>query len=325
MPEYDAEPYRPPLGLRGAHIETVLPNVTRRRFRVDYNRERLELSDGDFVDLDLCPSLPQRREARSCVVALHGLEGSSAAPYVKSLARALRGSGLDLLAMNLRGCSGEVNRALRFYHAGETGDLGEVIEMMARRYDSVLLLGFSLGGNIALRFLGELGDAAPACVKAAVAVSAPIDLEGSAMKIGQDSNRFYMRRFIRLLSQKLAMKGDRLTGFPSPAACARMKDFAEFDGQLTAPLNGFRDARHYWSSCSALAVLGRIRRPSLLLSARNDPFLSEDCFASEQAERSEFLYACFPDRGGHLGFPSARRLGAAWHEQVALGFLKSWI
>ncbi|MBK1880189.1 YheT family hydrolase [Pelagicoccus mobilis] len=318
MPVLSAPDYRCPMLLRGEHWETIVPNLTRRRFKVRYERDRVELSDGDFVDLDHLG----RESSDTCLLVLHGLEGSSQAPYVKSLAMALGSLAWDFVAMNMRGCSGEMNRAVRFYHSGETGDLREVLEYLGNRYDSILLCGFSLGGNVVLKYLGEDPETVSPKVKAGVAVSAPVDLEGSALKIGRKSNQLYMRRFIRMLSQKIEEKAQVYPEELDAVGCRDLQDFLAFDGRYTAPLNGFESAEDYWRRCSSLNWLDAIQVPSLLLNARNDPFLSEACFPEEIAKASESLYSLFPDEGGHLGFPSRRVDGMAWHEAVALRFLE---
>ncbi len=321
MPVLDVSPYRPPALLRGPHLETVLPNLTRRRFRVSYVRQRLELSDGDFVDLDTAAARPGS-VARTCVLILHGLEGSAEAPYVKSFALAAGKFGYDAVAMNLRGCSGEPNRLPRFYHSGETGDLKEAIALLSQRYERICLLGFSLGGNVVMKYLGEAPAGVSPKVACGVAVSAPVDLAGSAKRLGAAGNRFYMRRFILLLARKLEEKAQLYPEVIDTAGCREMQSFEEFDGEYTAPLNGFASAEDYWARCSAANWLSELRIPALLLNARNDPFLSEECFPEKLAGRSAFLYSCFPDAGGHLGFPGRRNGGLAWHERVALEFMR---
>ncbi len=321
MPILKCPPYRCPLLLRGEHVETIVPNLTRRRFVVSYRRDRVELQDGDFVDLDTM----RRGGSESfdtCVLALHGLEGSSEAPYVKSLARSLDPLPWDFVAMNMRGCSEELNRTARFYHSGETGDLREALRFLEKRYRRVFLVGFSLGGNVVLKYLGEDPAAVSPLVSAAVAISAPIDLEGSALKIGGEGNRLYMRRFIRMLSEKVEAKARLYPEELDAAGVRELQSFQAFDGRYTAPLNGFESAEDYWRRCSALNWLHAIRVPSLLINARNDPFLSPACFPDEVARESDALYSVYPDRGGHLGFPAWRSARRAWHEAVALGFLE---
>lgn len=322
MPTYKCPPYRCPFLLRGEHVETIVPNLSRRRIGVRYRRERLELGDGDFVDLDTVAA-SSTESSDTCVLALHGLEGSSGAPYVKSLAKALKRLPWDLVAMNMRGCSEEPNRAVRFYHSGETGDLREVLSHLETRYRRVFLFGFSLGGNVVLKYMGENADRVNSMVAGAVAVSAPIDLEGSALKIGERRNRFYMRRFIRMLSLKIEAKAQLYPEELDASGVRGLKDFLDFDGRFTAPLNGFSSAQDYWRRCSALNWLRDIRVPSLLINARNDPFLSPACFPASDVEESASLYSVFPDRGGHLGFPGLRTKDRAWHEAVALGFLEA--
>ncbi|MDQ8201680.1 alpha/beta fold hydrolase [Pelagicoccus sp. SDUM812003] len=321
MPHLDASSYRCPWPLKGPHLATIVPNVSRRRIRIAYRRERLELSDGDFVDLDTCSG--RDGSAESCLLMLHGLEGSSTAPYVKSMAQSAvrRLPSLDAVAMNMRGCSGELNRKARFYHSGESGDLAEVVLYLENRYETIYLLGFSLGGNVVLKYVGEFPDGVSRKVRAAAAVSAPVDLQGSAKRIGERSNGFYMKRFIRLLSEKIEAKAELYPDVIDAEGCRQMASFVEFDGTYTAPLCGFASAEDYWRKCSALNWLADIRVPALLLNALDDPFLSEGCFPEETASRSSFLHACFPRQGGHLGFPGRRVRGEAWHERVALDFL----
>lgn len=320
MPVLKCQPYHCPLLLRGEHLETIAPNLSRRRFSIRYRRDRVELADGDFIDLDTAAS-GASESSETCVLALHGLEGSSAAPYMKSLARSLFPLNWDFVAMNMRGCSEELNRALRFYHSGETGDLREVLSYLERKYRRVLLFGFSLGGNVVLKYVGEDPAKVHPIVAGAVAVSAPIDLEGSALKIGEKGNRLYMRRFIRMLSDKVEAKARVYPEELDASGVRDLESFSAFDGRYTAPLNGFSSAQDYWRSCSALNWLDVIAVPSLLINARNDPFLSAACFPDQGVFGRSALYSLYPDRGGHLGFPAWRKAGRAWHEEVALGFL----
>ena len=320
MPLLQAEPYISPCYARGPHAQTILPNLTRRRIRVSFRRDRLVLPDGDFLDLDFALQHAGQR-ADTCVLILHGLEGSSKAPYVKSLIRGIRRYGFDACAMNMRGCSEELNRVARFYHSGETADLAETIAYLERRYHRIALVGFSLGGNIVLKYLGEAPRFVSHRVFAGVAVSAPVDLEGSAKRISQPDNRFYMSRFIRLLSSKIERKAEVFPELVNAKGVRRLKTFQEFDDRYTAPLNGFEDAEDYWNRCSANNWLGYIERASLLLNARNDPFLSDACFPEELCRERDALFGLFPEAGGHLGFPGKRVEGAAWHERVILDFI----
>lgn len=320
MPVYDAAPYSPPCFFRGPHWETILPNIERRRFWIRYERERLELSDGDFVDLDISKTTAHEI-SDTCIVALHGLEGSSTAPYVKSLVTAGNCRGYDIVAMNMRGCSGEMNRLPRFYHSGETEDLHETILYLSLRYKRIALIGFSLGANVVLKYVGENPQRVPNGVFGAVAYSAPIDLAASARRISEYANSFYMKRFIRLLSVKIEEKARVHPDIINPSGCRDMTSFEEFDGTFTAPLNGYASAEDYWSRCSSNNWLDNIRVPTLIVNAKNDPFLSASCFPTVAVAKNASLYSVFPESGGHMGFPSWRKNGACWHEKTALDFL----
>lgn len=301
-----------------------MPNLTRRRFRINFRRERLELSDGDFVDLDFAQKkVGGNEKLDTCLLILHGLEGSSQAPYVKSLIKAAHARGLDAVALNMRGCSGPLNRLPSFYHSGDSGVVAEAVVRLRTRFRRVGLLGFSLGGNVALKFVGENGDRIKGKVFATVGLSVPVDLAGAARKISSPGNRFYMQRFLRLLGGKIEAKAKLFPSDIDPRGVRGMRTFAEFDGAYTAPLNGFASAEDYWQRCSARNWLDDIRIPTLLLNARNDPFLSESCFPDTTSIGNPMLYSNFPDNGGHLGFPGRRRHGASWHERCALDFMQS--
>lgn len=322
VPIIEASSYRSPWYCWGAHWQTVLPNVTRRRIRVAYQRERFELSDGDFVDLDWVDS-PRGEAVRRCCLVMHGLEGHSQAPYMKAFARSFSRAGYAVGALNLRGCSGEPNRLKRFYHSGDTQPLFEVAETLAKRFDAIYLVGFSLGGNIALKYLGEFSSKAPEAVRAAVAYSVPCDLTGAAERLASADNEFYMKRFIRMLCSKLREKSQLYPEYKYEKGCSRMITFHDFDGAYTAPLNGFEDAADYWTQCSSLRYLEGIDRPALLINAGNDPFLSASCYPYEVARASKRFFLEVPQSGGHCGFPGRSRREGYWHERRALEFFES--
>lgn len=322
VPIIEASSYRSPWYCPGAHWQTVLPNVTRRRIRVVYERERFELSDGDFIDVDWIGS-PHRAPARRCCLVLHGLEGHSRAPYLKAAVRSFSRADYAVGALNLRGCSGEPNRLKRFYHSGDTQPLFEVVDSIAKRFDSIYLVGFSLGGNVALKYLGEFSSNAPETVRAAVAYSVPCDLAGAAERLASADNEFYMKRFIRMLCSKLREKSRMYPSYQYAKGCSQMKTFHDFDGTYTAPLNGFEDAADYWARCSSSRYLEGIDRPTLLINARNDPFLSASCYPYELARSSDSFFLEVPQSGGHCGFPGRSGRGGYWHERRALEFFES--
>lgn len=317
MPIISPSQYHPPLFYGNGHLQTILPALLRRVDGVHYRRERIDTPDGDFLDLDW-----SQVGARRLVVLSHGLEGSADRSYIRGMARALNDHGWDVLAWNYRGCSGEPNRTLRFYHSGATDDLDLVIQHLLARdqWDEIALIGFSLGGNLTLKYMGEYEGSLDRRITRAVAFSVPCDLRSSAFKLARPANALYMRRFIRTLTAKVREKMIRMPGELEDRGLATMRTFLEFDDRYTAPLHGFRDAEDYWARSSSRRYLDAIRRPTLLVNAANDPFLAPECFPLREAERSRYLYLEIPGTGGHVGFPP-RTPGYYWMEERALRFL----
>ncbi len=311
--------YRAPFGLSNGHAQTIIAAVARSVPLVTETRERIETDDGDFLDLD-CAFNNRKRVA----ILSHGLEGSSRQPYVQGMARALHRRGWDVVAWNFRGCSGEPNRMLRFYHSGATGDLHAVVEHVAcrRRYDRIALIGFSLGGNLTLKYLGERGEKLSPSIGGAVAFSVPCDLAGSASRLASRGNRIYMRRFLRALAAKVRAKHPVYPESLDVRGLEEIETFEQFDDRFTAPLHGFADAADYWSKCSSLGFLSGIRARALLVNARNDPFLSASCFPFDLARESRWLRFEAPPSGGHVGFVTFDRSGEYWSETRAAEFLE---
>lgn len=288
--------FSPPSCLKNGHVQTILGAVWPRRIDLDYTTERLELPDTDFLDLDWV-----RQGNEKVVIISHGLEGSSRNTDIQALAQALSLAGWDVLAWNFRGCSGEPNRLLRFYHSGETGDLSIVISHAAKNYSSLALVGFSLGGNLTLKYLGEASPHPAIC--GAVAVSAPIDLASSAMALDKNlGNRIYLHRFMKSLKAKVRSKAIRFPKEIDVSSLSEVRGFAKFDDRYTARIHGFQNAEDYWSQSSARQYLPNIRTPSLLINAKNDPFLSKESFPYSEAEKNPHHFLETPDSGGHLGF-----------------------
>lgn len=318
MPYLPDSPYRPPVLLRSAHLQTVYPALYRRVEGVAYDRERLELPDGDFLDLDW-----SRAGAGRVAVLCHGLESGSRAAYVRAMARALNRRAWDVVVLNFRGCSGVPNRLLRSYHSGDTGDLATVVAHVTgtTRPRAVALVGFSLGGNVVLKYLGESAAAVSAKVRAAVAVSVPCDLAGSARRMAAWSNRIYMKRFLRLLRAKIAHKARQFPDRIREADFEGIATFEEFDDRYTAPAHGFADAVDYWRRSSCRPFLTGIRIPALLLNAADDPFLSASCFPVDEARTSRWLELETPRWGGHVGFVRPGQ-DEYYHEARAGEFLR---
>jgi len=309
--------FRPPPLLGGGHVQTILAALLPRRVALDYRRERRELPDGDFLDLDWA-----RAGHGRLAILSHGLEGCSANTCIRGMAAALNAAGWDALAWNFRGCGGEANRLPRFYHSGETGDLAAVIGYAAPEYERIALIGFSLGGNVILKYLGE-APPHPA-VAAGVAISAPVDIAaGSRVLDEQWANLIYLRRFIKPLVAKVRAKALQFPREIDVAGAGAIRTFAEFDNRYTAPLHGFRDARDYWARSSARQYLPRITLPTLILNARNDPFLPPECFPFAEAHLNSALFLETPASGGHVGFLDFVRGLEPWSERRVVEFLAS--
>ncbi|HET6408029.1 MAG TPA: alpha/beta fold hydrolase, partial [Chthoniobacteraceae bacterium] len=301
--------FKAPWYLANGHVQTILPVLLPRRFQHAPIRERLELQDGDFLELDW-----SRRGHRRVAVITHGLEGSTNGGYIRGMASAMNEAGWDAMAWNFRGCGAELNRLLRFYHSGETGDLRQIIAHIVNDYESISLIGFSLGGNITLKYLGE----APPDQKivAAAAVSVPVDLASSARILDERlSNRLYLRRFLQSLITKVEAKARHFPEELNVDGIRTIRSFQEFDNRYTAPMHGFRDAIEYWERASSKPHLGRIGVRTLLLSARNDPFLTPECFPVEAATSNTNLYLEAPESGGHVGFLDLANGLKPWSER----------
>jgi predicted alpha/beta-fold hydrolase len=315
-------PFRAPWWARGPHVQTLLARALRSAKGPAFVRERLETADGDFLDVDWGPD---PTPGAPVALVLHGLEGSSRRTYVRSVCRELLARGVRPVAMNFRGCSGEPNRSLRFYHSGETSDPKFVIEAIRVRYPGrrVGALGFSLGGNILLKMLGERTDGGSGLLDAAVGMSVPYDLAAGCDLLERSfMGRAYSTYFLRSLRRKVACKRDRLAAVLDLAAVDGARTIRAFDDHLTAPLNGFADASEYYGACSSERFLSGIRVPTLLLHARNDPFLPPEAIPESIARANPSLYWSLEERGGHVGFvegwPWAPRF---WADAAAADFL----
>jgi predicted alpha/beta-fold hydrolase len=315
--------YVPARWLPGGHAMTVFANLARVLPRPRAARERWELPDGDFLDLDRHsaggPDAP-------LLVVCHGLEGSSRAPYVRGLAAVARGRGLSVLALNFRGCSGEPNRLARFYHSGETGDLDAVVRREAARRPGrpILLAGFSLGGNVVAKYLADLGEAAPPEVRAAAVISVPFDLARSARALDGPGTMMwvYRERFLRRLRRKALAKAGRFPEAFDVAAIRAARTFAAYDAAVTAPLHGFASAEDYWTRCSSGPRLGGVRRPLLALSSLDDPMVPAEALPLEAARANPFVTLEVTDAGGHVAFVGGWPFWPSyWAEARAVDFV----
>lgn len=305
--------YIPPLFLRNGHLLTIYPSLFRHINDVSYQRERIATSDEDFLDLDWSIVNSDR-----LVILSHGLEGRSTRHYILGMVRMLNNIGFDTLAWNFRSCSAEMNHQLRFYHSGETSDLRSVIAHAdsANIYKEIILLGFSMGGNQILHFLGKEHDAIPAIVSQAIVISVPMDLASSAQALARPENKLYMKRFMHSLETKVREKAKRFPGELDVQKLSKMKTFRDFDAAYTAPIHGFNSAEDYWEKCSSKQFLSKIKIPTLIINALDDPFLTASCYPYEEARHNQLLTLLTPDHGGHVGFVQFNRQGLYWSEEI---------
>jgi predicted alpha/beta-fold hydrolase len=294
MPIRDSR-FRPAWWLPGAHLQTLWPTLFRPRPRLALRRERLEMPDGDFLDL----SWLDRRRPGPRVLILHGLEGSLRSHYAGGLMHTLGRAGFDPVLMHFRNCGDEPNRLPRSYHSGETGDLDWVVSYLARAQRPVrAAVGFSLGGNQLLKWLGEQGSRAP--LVTAVAVSVPFVLADAARRLDQGLSRLYQRH---LLTRLRASYRRKFSTLPSPLDVDpdSLRNFRAYDDRITAPLHGFAGVDDYYTRSSSRPFLGRIAVPTLILHARDDPFMFPDtCPAPD--ELGEHVVLELSAHGGHVGF-----------------------
>ncbi len=291
--------YRAPWWLPGGNLQTLYA-VLLQRGEPAWKRERWETPDGDFIDVDVLPG-----DAGAHVVTLfHGLEGSSRSHYARAFGAEAQKRGWTLAVPHFRGCSGDPNRLPRAYHSGDAAEIGWILRRMRARSGDARLFaaGVSLGGNALLKWLGEDPEAS-AIVAAAAAVSAPVDVAAAGDELGRGFNRVYSRFFLLTLKEKAREKTRRFPGLFDAHAVHRARTLREFDNLVTAPLHGFRDTDDYWSRASSKPVLGRIEVPTLLLNARNDPFLPSKALPLAH-EVSRQVLREFPRAGGHVAFVS---------------------
>lgn len=305
------------------HFNTVFRTFFS-KIKINYKRERLELDDGDFMDLDISSV-----NSDTAIIALHGLEGGSDSTYILALSKVLNSKGVDVVAVNLRGCSGEHNRVLASYHSGKTEDLDAIVKHVTKNYDykNIILVGYSLGGNITLKYLGEQGENLHQKIKCAVAISVPCDLTGSSVALKRKSNAAYMHRFLKSLKEEAVYKNTRFPeGKIDLPAILNAKNFEDFDNAFTAPVNGFKDAQDYWTKNSSKPFLHAIKINTLMISALDDTFLNEDCFPFEIAKNHKSLQLETPKFGGHVGFNSTfYGKNGHWLEKRIFNFLSDYL
>lgn len=318
MPIINKSSYRPSLLYSNKHLNTIIPSLFR-KIQVSYTRERIKTKDNDFIDIDF-----SSKQSESAVIILHGLEGSSDSSNVKGIVKAINSINLDAVVLNFRGCSGEINNLLSAYHSGKTDDINLVVDYISKRYKTLYMVGFSLGGNAMLKYLGE-NHSTHKYISKAVAISVPIDLRSSAIEMAKASNKIYMSKFLKTLKSKVFQKCKRHSNHSIDLKkIKKAHTFFEFDNEYTAPVHGFTDAEKYYKKNSSKFFLENIKTPTLLINAVDDPFLTQSCFPFSEAKQNQHLFLETPSKGGHLGFLSKTGInGIYWHEQRIMQFLQS--
>lgn len=315
MPLIRDSNYKRPWYLFNGHLETIIPSVFYKEPPINYVRERLELPDGDFVDLDWL----KKEGSKKLVILSHGLEGNSARHYMMRPAKYFFENNWNVLAWNCRSCSGEMNRKARFYHHGDTPDLESVIHStLTEGFESIVLLGFSMGGSMTLKYLGEERQR-PEQIKGAVVFSVPCNLKDSSEQLLLKKNRIYEKRFLTKLKRKLLLKS-QINGEIDISGLEKVLDFDTFHQRFTVPLHGFKDIFDFYEQATCDQHLQNIQLPTLIVNAGNDPLLGPGCFPVNKAEKSPYVYLEVPETGGHVGF-TLKSKGPSWMEHRALQFI----
>lgn len=319
MPLLQHSTYTRPKWLFNRHLETIYPAIFRKVELANSTRERIDTIDGDFLDLDW-----YRSGKSKLVIISHGLEGNSTRPYMLGMAKTFLQHDFDVLTWTFRGCGEELNKKVIFYHSGATYDLDQVVKHAEKDYEEIFLVGFSLGGNLTLKYLGENGDSNPK-IRKGVAVSVPLHLASSCARISEGENILYSKRFLKTLKEKVVRKSIEHPDQIPIGVLRNVKTLSDFDNHFTGPLHGFADAEEYYEVNSSLYFLEKIKLPVLILNAQNDPFLSDKCFPVKLAKSLDCVSFEFPKHGGHVGFTTENSKNQYYSERRAVEFITTVI
>lgn len=311
--------YKSPISFGNGHVDTLIPHFFRRPNKLDYKRERIDTPDGDFIDIDWV-----KKGNKKLLIMSHGLESDTNAKYIKGMAAKFLKSGHDIAAWNCRGCSGELNLKPVYYHSGVSHDLRSVVEYIINSYgySEVYIIGFSMGANISLKYLGEEGGGIDKAIKAACVFSAPCNLEHGSVALANGFSWMYTRNFIGTLKKKVQAKTKLFEQMGiDTSKLGDIKSLSDFDDHFTAPLNGFKDASDYYEKASSIGFIKDIKIPTLIINAKNDPFLAGDCYPYEVVSKNDYVTLEVPSTGGHCGFFQFSREGSYWSEDRASAFL----
>ncbi|NNE26638.1 MAG: alpha/beta fold hydrolase [Saprospiraceae bacterium] len=308
--------YKPNFFFRNGHFNSIYPTIFRKQEDPAFDRVTLDTPDEDFIDIDI-----KRADGSSRVVILcHGLEGSSDSHYIKGTAARAVSKGWNVVAMNYRSCSGRMNNTLRMYHSGATDDLDLVVGYCKRNFKTIALIGFSLGGNLVMKYTGERGQSLDADIVSLVAISVPTDLSAGSKNIGRRSNFLYENKFLISLKAKLKEKHAQFPNELNINPLKRISKLYDFDDIYTARIHGFKDAEDYYTKCSCAQFIPDIKVPGLIINALDDPFLPEECYPKEWVRKNENIDLWLPKYGGHVGFVMPGQ-EFYWSEIKAIDFI----
>jgi predicted alpha/beta-fold hydrolase len=317
IPKSDLQPN---FFFRNKHFNTLYRYLINNK-NFQYKRQRFTTKDQDFVDLDIATI-----NSKKLILAVHGLEGNSQSGYIKSLVGIAHQYGFDVIALNLRGCSGEPNKKLSSYHSGKTDDLLEVINYFSsqNKYQEMHVVGFSLGGNMTVKLMGEIKEV-PKILKSAVGVSTPCDLKGSSLVLDKGFNKLYQYGILKSLLSKAKYK---LKQFPKSGIdtekLLKCKNFHCFDEHLTSKINNFKNADDYYKKASCKQFIPSIKIPTLIINALDDSFLSESCYPYQEVKTNPMVDLLTPTYGGHVGFyASFKGVKNYWLEEQIMAFVKA--
>lgn len=305
--------------MKNGHIQTLYPYFFRKVKDIQFSRKRLRTFDNDFLDIDISDI-----NSTKLIVLSHGLEGSSDTQYIRGMTRHFNNLGFDVISWNMRSCSGELNWTEKFYHALMTSDLSQVIDFSKSRkaYKEINLIGFSLGAILTSNYLGEKAQQIDPLIKKATIFSTPCDLYSSVKELSRPMNKMYLENFLGTMRKKILLKHNTI-GLTNVDVkhISKIKSFEEFDNRFTAPLHGFKDAHDYYEKGSCKTKLKDIAIPTLMVNAKNDPFLGKECFPIKEARDNDNLYLEMPKTGGHVGFFESIRKDILWSELRAQAFI----
>lgn len=320
MPIIQKSSYKAPFWLFNEHVETIVPGIFRNPLPLKYTHHRITTKDSDFLDLNYVQNSHDR-----IVILSHGLEGHSEKYYMRGMAHAFKNLDWDVLSWNCRSCSENINLTSKLYHHGATEDLKEVVlDAIVKGYKKIVLIGFSLGGSLVMKYLGENSHLVPSEILGGIAFSTPCQLGSCSKKLSDPGNEFYLNRFLKKLKAKIKLKAEQFPEVFDLSGIDEIDNFYEFDTKYSAPLYGFSNLNEFYSYASSGNYIEGIKVPTLLVNSLNDPMFPDDCYPFDEAKDHEYFYLETPKRGGHLGYwwPGLKQ---SWAEKRACKFVREVI